>query len=126
MTKHIFLVALLVTAVVAQDKDPNPNPNPDADVVVEKTAVKAIEAAAEGKDDKKAKPAAQLNTGMLAGAMTFRSVGPAFMSGRIGDVAIDQVQPNTWYVAVAFGRPPTRARRSSRSLMTSLRTRLGA
>ena len=30
------------------------------------------------------------NTAMLAGALKFRSVGPAFMSGRIGDIAIDQ------------------------------------
>ena len=49
------------------------------------------------------KPDAKLDTGMLAGALKFRSIGPAFMSGRIGDVAIDQVQPNTWYVAVASG-----------------------
>ena len=37
------------------------------------------------------------NTVMLAGALKFRSVGPAFMSGRIGDIAIDQENPNTWY-----------------------------
>ncbi len=40
---------------------------------------------------------------LLAGALKFRSVGPAFMSGRIGDVAIDPVEPNTWYVAAASG-----------------------
>ena len=51
-------------------------------------------------DKKKKKP---LDTGMLAGALKFRSVGPAFMSGRIGDIAIDQKNPNTWYVAVASG-----------------------
>lgn len=55
------------------------------------------------KKEKKEKPKAELNTGMLAGAMKFRSVGPAFMSGRIGDVAIDQEEPNTWYIAVASG-----------------------
>ena len=32
------------------------------------------------KEEKKAKP---INTGILAGALKFRSVGPAFMSGRI-------------------------------------------
>ncbi|MDF1844393.1 MAG: hypothetical protein P1U77_23395 [Rubripirellula sp.] len=42
-------------------------------------------------------------TSLLAGALKFRSVGPAFMSGRIGDVAIDPVAPNTWYIAVASG-----------------------
>ena len=43
------------------------------------------------------------NPELVAGALKFRSVGPAFMSGRIGDVAIDPVEPNTWYVAVASG-----------------------
>lgn len=36
-------------------------------------------------------------------ALKLRSIGPAFMSGRIGDLAIDQKKPNTWYVAVASG-----------------------
>lgn len=40
---------------------------------------------------------------LVTGSLKFRSVGPAFMSGRIGDVAIDPVAPNTWYVAVASG-----------------------
>ena len=52
------------------------------------------------KEKEKAEPT---NTAMLAGALKFRSVGPAFMSGRIGDIAIDQKNPNTWYVAVASG-----------------------
>ena len=62
---------------------------------------------AEAKDgDKKPeveKKKKKLDTKMLAGALKFRSVGPAFMSGRIGDIAIDQQNPNTWYVAVASG-----------------------
>ena len=58
-----------------------------------------------GSENEKAKPAKKksLDTGMLAGAMKFRSVGPAFMSGRIGDIAVDQKNPNTWYIAVASG-----------------------
>jgi photosystem II stability/assembly factor-like uncharacterized protein len=47
--------------------------------------------------------AGKVDTGLLASAMTFRSIGPAFMSGRIGDVAVDQEDPNTWYIAVASG-----------------------
>lgn len=43
------------------------------------------------------------HTDLLAKALKFRSIGPAFMSGRIGDLAIDQEEPNTWYVAVASG-----------------------
>ena len=33
----------------------------------------------------------------------FRSVGPAFMSGRIADIAIDPTNENVWYVAVGSG-----------------------
>tara|TARA_B100001287_G_scaffold266254_1_gene259993 strand:+ start:2343 stop:5738 length:3396 start_codon:yes stop_codon:yes gene_type:complete len=33
----------------------------------------------------------------------FRSIGPAFMSGRISDIAIDPKNSNTWYVAVGSG-----------------------
>ena len=33
----------------------------------------------------------------------FRSLGPAFMSGRIADIAIDPTNQNTWYVAVGSG-----------------------
>lgn len=40
---------------------------------------------------------------LIAGALRFRSIGPALMSGRIGDVAVDQEDPNHWYVAVASG-----------------------
>ncbi len=32
-----------------------------------------------------------------------RNIGPALMSGRISDTAIDQTQPNTWYVAAGSG-----------------------
>ena len=33
----------------------------------------------------------------------FRSIGPAFMSGRIADIAIDPTNENVWYVAVGSG-----------------------
>ena len=34
---------------------------------------------------------------------SFRSIGPAFMSGRIADISIDPKNENTWYVAVGSG-----------------------
>ena len=37
------------------------------------------------------------------GGIKLRNIGPALMSGRIADIAIDQTQPNTWYVAVGSG-----------------------
>lgn len=42
-------------------------------------------------------------TASVAGALKFRSIGPALMSGRIGDIAVDPVKPNTWYVAAGSG-----------------------
>ena len=35
--------------------------------------------------------------------LEMRSIGPAFMSGRIADIAIDPTRQNTWYVAVGSG-----------------------
>ncbi|MFK7960816.1 MAG: hypothetical protein AB8G96_09850, partial [Phycisphaerales bacterium] len=39
----------------------------------------------------------------VARGLKFRSIGPALMSGRISDIAIDPVKPNTWYVAAGSG-----------------------
>ena len=33
----------------------------------------------------------------------FRNIGPAFLSGRIADIAIDSNNENIWYVAVGSG-----------------------
>jgi len=44
----------------------------------------------------------ELNSETLKG-LEFRSIGPAFMSGRISDIAIDPKDENTWYAAVASG-----------------------
>ncbi len=35
--------------------------------------------------------------------LKLRSIGPALMSGRIADVAVDREHPNTWYVAAGSG-----------------------
>ncbi|MEM9446850.1 MAG: glycosyl hydrolase, partial [Verrucomicrobiota bacterium] len=35
--------------------------------------------------------------------LKLRNIGPAFMSGRIGDIAIHSEDENTWFVAVASG-----------------------
>ena len=44
----------------------------------------------------------------LMSSMTFdgiklRNIGPAYMSGRVADIAVDQKDPGTWYVAIASG-----------------------
>jgi photosystem II stability/assembly factor-like uncharacterized protein len=53
-----------------------------------------------GKD--KEKPKTRLAAETFAG-LELRSIGPAMISGRIGDIAIHPSAPSTWYVAVASG-----------------------
>jgi photosystem II stability/assembly factor-like uncharacterized protein len=49
-----------------------------------------------------ADPAPRLSGKALDG-LKLRAIGPAFMSGRIADVAIDPARPSTWWVAVGSG-----------------------
>ncbi|MCK4836016.1 MAG: glycosyl hydrolase, partial [Candidatus Aminicenantes bacterium] len=44
----------------------------------------------------------KLSSDILSG-LKFRCIGPAFMSGRIGDIAIDPEDQKTWYIAVGSG-----------------------
>jgi photosystem II stability/assembly factor-like uncharacterized protein len=44
----------------------------------------------------------KVDSGFLS-ALSFRSIGPALTSGRVGDIALDPNSPNTWYVAVGSG-----------------------
>src|SRR5690242_8234897 len=44
----------------------------------------------------------RLTADVLAG-LEFRSIGPTIQTGRVQDIAIDPKNPNTWYVASAFG-----------------------
>ncbi|NNF17665.1 MAG: glycosyl hydrolase, partial [Gammaproteobacteria bacterium] len=48
------------------------------------------------------KPAPGLNDETFAG-LELRGIGPAFMSGRIADIAVDPTNRSTWYVAVGSG-----------------------
>ena len=43
-----------------------------------------------------------INSGLVS-ALSFRGIGPAFMSGRIIDIAVDREHRSTWYVAAASG-----------------------
>ena len=60
----------------------------------------AQEQAPEQAEEKDKAPA--LDAPLLDG-LELRSIGPAFMSGRISDIAVDSVAPNTWYVAAGSG-----------------------
>jgi photosystem II stability/assembly factor-like uncharacterized protein len=43
-----------------------------------------------------------INSGLLS-TLKFRSLGPALMSGRIGDIVVDPTNRSTWYVAACSG-----------------------
>ena len=43
-----------------------------------------------------------LNSGLVS-ALRFRGIGPALMSGRISDIAVDPVKRSTWYITAASG-----------------------
>ena len=53
-------------------------------------------------DESDEKSASKLNAKTFSG-LKLRAIGPALMSGRISDVAVDPVKPNTWYVAAGSG-----------------------
>ncbi len=42
-------------------------------------------------------------TSSLVGGLSWRGIGPAFMSGRVIDIAVDSESRSTWYVAAASG-----------------------
>ncbi len=47
-------------------------------------------------------PAPGINSGLVS-SLGFRGIGPALMSGRISDIAVDPVNRSTWYVTAASG-----------------------
>ncbi|MDG2469549.1 MAG: hypothetical protein P8M80_09745 [Pirellulaceae bacterium] len=55
-------------------------------------------------DDPKAKKDASpgINSGLVS-ALKFRGIGPALMSGRVLDIAVDPVVGSTWYLATVGG-----------------------
>ena len=68
-------------------------------------AVTAAFAAKGAKSEKKegdSKETSKLVAGTFAG-LSLRSIGPALMSGRIADIAIDPRDQSTWFVAVGSG-----------------------
>ncbi len=60
----------------------------------------AFFATAFAQEDEKPEPG--FNEATFKG-LEMRSIGPAFMSGRIADIVIDPTDPSTWYVGVGSG-----------------------
>ncbi len=61
----------------------------------------AVPLLAQDSDEKKDETPG-LNSGLVS-SLKFRSIGPALMSGRIGDIVVDPVKRSTWYVAACSG-----------------------
>jgi photosystem II stability/assembly factor-like uncharacterized protein len=56
----------------------------------------------ENKDEKKEEEKAFISSSLVNG-LKFRSIGPAWASGRIADFAVNPANPKEYYVAVASG-----------------------
>ncbi len=52
--------------------------------------------------DKKTDKTPQINSSLVSG-LRLRGIGPALMSGRISDIAIDPENRSTWYISAASG-----------------------
>jgi photosystem II stability/assembly factor-like uncharacterized protein len=59
-------------------------------------------ATAQDGEEKKKDESPGINPGMVS-SLRLRGIGPAFMSGRIVDIAVDPEVPSTWYLATAAG-----------------------
>lgn len=60
----------------------------------------ATNLSAQKKED--AKSDSPINSGLVSG-LSFRNIGPAVASGRIGDIAVNPTNPSEYYLAVASG-----------------------
>ncbi len=64
--------------------------------------IAATPLAAQKKEDEKDEKPGGMKSSTFSG-LEFRSIGPALTSGRIGDIAVDPADHDTWYIAVASG-----------------------
>ena len=56
-----------------------------------------------GQDSDQPKDESPAINSSLFSSLRFRGIGPALMSGRIGDIVVDPVKRSTWYVAACSG-----------------------
>ncbi len=62
----------------------------------------ACSASAMAQEEEEEEKRPELNSALVS-ALELRNIGPALMSGRIVDIAVDPTRHSTWYVAVASG-----------------------
>ena len=65
-------------------------------------AVLSVSTIVAGEDENEQEEKTKLTASTFSG-LKLRSVGPALMSGRVSDIAIDREKPNTWYVCAGSG-----------------------
>ena len=94
-TGSILLLAAFLLTMNSTAKGPQKE-NPAG----EKT--KTEKKVTEDKKTKEEKKDTVMNSGLVSG-LKFRSIGPAFTSGRIADFAVNPKNHSEWYVAVASG-----------------------
>lgn len=87
-----FLFGILTLSIVAFGSDKK----------AESKKSETTDSKKEKKEDKKPKEDTVLNSGTVSG-LSFRSIGPAFASGRIADFAVNPTNKSEWFVAVASG-----------------------
>lgn len=87
----LFLFGAMNTAVAQKEKSAK---NPD------KKTEKTKGSESSKKEEKKGD---SIYNSALVGGLKFRSIGPAFCSGRIADFAVNPKNSSEWYVAVASG-----------------------
>jgi hypothetical protein len=64
--------------------------------------VVAVPAMAQDEEDSEKKEETKLTAGTFS-SLKLRNIGPALMSGRISDIAVDPNDKSTWYITVASG-----------------------
>ena len=93
----VFLCGIVLPGQAAVEKAKTVTKEKEKSEKKEKTKDKEKD-----KDKDKPKEDSVYNSG-LVGGMKFRSIGPAFCSGRIADFAVNPKNHSEWYVAAASG-----------------------
>ena len=98
-----LLTAALILSVAASAQTEKKAPKPADPAKTEAGKEAAKEKSKEkSKDKDKPKEDSVYNSSLVSG-LKFRSIGPAFCSGRIADFAVNPKNHSEWFVAVASG-----------------------
>src|SRR5215475_2660123 len=98
----LFLIAFTAPLVFAQEDKPTPQPSPRASGSPEAARTDQQRRPEQGAGEDENRPRDPMSTPTFNG-LRFRSIGPAFTSGRVNTVAVDPANPSHYFVAVASG-----------------------